>query len=70
LLPIAAFRLASELIPQKWIRKGTGADNHVVKQDGFASNLLLQIFNLEKPLLNGGIAFPFGVSAMICWRKN
>lgn len=69
-LPIAAFRLASELIPKKWIRKGTGADNHVVKQDGFASRLLLQVFGIEKPLLNGGISFPFGVSAMICWRKD
>jgi SAM-dependent methyltransferase len=69
-LPIATFRLASELIPQKWIRKGTGADNHIFAQESLTSKLLFQIFNIEKPLLNGGLTFPFGVSAMLCWKKN
>jgi len=69
-LPIAAFRLASELIPKQWIRKGTGADNHVFEQESLTSKVLLQIFSIEKPLLNSGFSFPFGVSAMICWQKS
>ncbi len=69
-LSIATFRLASELIPKKWIRKGTGADNHIFAQESWTSKLLFQIFNLEKPWLNSGLTFPFGVSAMLCWKKN
>jgi ubiquinone/menaquinone biosynthesis C-methylase UbiE len=68
--PIAGFRLVSELIPKKWIRKGTGADNHVFDQESFTSKLLLGLFNVERPLLKSGLTFPFGVSAMLCWQKN
>lgn len=69
-LPIAAFRLVSEAIPKKWIRKGTGADNHVFPQESIVSKLLFQIFSMEKPLLKSGITFPFGVSAMLCWKMQ
>ncbi len=69
-LPIAVFRLASEAIPQKWIRKGTGADNHVFSQESIVSKMLFHIFNIEKPLLKAGITFPFGVSAMLCWKMK
>jgi hypothetical protein len=69
-LPIAVFRLVSEAIPKKWIRKGTGADNHVFSQESIASRWLFQIFSMEKPLLKAGMTFPFGVSAMLCWKMK
>ncbi|MCU0393560.1 MAG: class I SAM-dependent methyltransferase [Thermoflexibacter sp.] len=69
-VPIAVFRLISGLIPQKWIRKGTGADNLIFPQESWVSKLLYQIFHLEQPWLINGLTFPFGISAMLCWQMQ
>ncbi len=68
-IPIALFRFISELIPKRWIRKGTGADNHVFDKKSWTSNVFLTIFRIEKFFLKSKIYFPFGVSIMLAWRK-
>lgn len=66
--PVAAFRLVAEWLPKKLIRKGTGADNHVVPEGSPVNRLLEGIFDVERPLLRSGLKFPFGVSVMLVWR--
>ncbi len=67
-LPIATFRLIAKWLPKKLIRKGTGADNHVVPEGSPVNRLLESLFGIERPLLRGGLRFPFGVSAMLVYR--
>ena len=69
-VPIALFRLLSGFLPQSLIRRGTGADNHVVGQQSLASQILYQLFALERPYLRNNGKFPFGVSAMLTWLKR
>lgn len=66
--PIAAFRLMARWLPARLIRRGTGADNHVVPQDSPINRMLERIFDVERPLLRRGVRFPFGVSAMLVWQ--
>lgn len=69
-LPIAAFRLASKAIPKQLIRHGTGADNNVLPTESPVNKLLYGIFDTERKLINGGLTFPFGVSAMLLWQMG
>ncbi|MCS6969017.1 MAG: class I SAM-dependent methyltransferase [Cytophagales bacterium] len=66
--PIAVFRLISSWLPQKLIRRGSGADNHVVPAGSPVNKLLEKVFAIERPLLQRGWRFPFGVSAMLVWQ--
>lgn len=66
--PVAAFRLIAEWLPKKLIRRGTGADNNVVPEGSPVNRVLEGLFGIERPLLHGGIRFPFGVSAMLVYE--
>jgi len=68
--PVAAFRLIAEWLPQKLIRRGTGADNHVIPQGSPLNRLLELIFSIERPLLRRGVHLPFGVSAMLVYKME
>jgi SAM-dependent methyltransferase len=68
--PVAAFRLLSGLIPSNLIRKGSGVDNNILPSDSPVNKLLKGLFGLERPILKAGVRFPFGVSAMLCWRAG
>jgi SAM-dependent methyltransferase len=68
-IPISVFRLASKILPQRWIRRGAGTDNTIFKKESSIHKLFHYLFSLEKPLLNK-MRFPFGISILLQFRKD
>lgn len=69
-LPIYVFRRLSNWFVKDEKRSGSGADNTLVSIDNPINKLMYFIFETERKLLNLGIRFRFGVSAIIFWKKN
>lgn len=67
-LPIYAFRQVSKIIPEKYLRKGSGSDFELKTQFNLVDSLLRKIFGLEIVLLRY-LKFSFGVSIITIWRK-
>ena len=67
--PIAIFRVLSRLVPARFYRKGSGADNTLVANDSFVNKLMFRVFETERKLLRK-VKFPFGVSLMVILRKK
>lgn len=70
LFPVVLFvRMATRLVPQRWIRKGAGSDFSLVSS-GLADRICYSILKSEGAWLERGRALPFGVSAFLSWQKR
>ncbi len=69
-IPIWLFRKLNFLIPQQLIRKGSGSDFEIYKENRFLNSILKGIFSLEKKLFHNNISFPFGVSLLFFLEKK
>lgn len=70
--PIAAIRVLAKLLPKKKVKEdaeSTGSDFEKFNSSGLLNKFLYRLFLSEKPLLKGGVRFPFGVSLMAIGRK-
>ena len=67
--PILAVRILSRLMPEGWMRQGAGSDFSLGRSHAM-DPILYRIFNAECPWLEHGGRLPFGVSAMLNWRKD
>ena len=70
--PIFAARNAMRFLP-KFLQKnrdGAGSDHSLIEEDSPILTVLEKIFETERKMLNNGMTFPFGVSAMMVWQKN
>lgn len=67
-IPIFFFRRITKIIPNSWIRKGSGSDFELKNQNRLMNSILAKIFRLEIRILRI-TKFPFGVSLITLWRK-
>ncbi len=67
-IPIFLVRMFNKLIPGILKSKGSGSDFGMM-QSKFLDRLFYNIFIVENVLLKKGFRFPFGVSAMLIWKK-
>ncbi len=67
-LPIYLIRILSKIFPVMFKREGSGSDFGMFKSKSLDS-ILHKLFILEKVPLKFGIKFPFGVSALLIWKK-
>lgn len=66
-LPIYLFRLISGLVPNNWIRKGSGSD-FSINSNNFINTSMYHIFSFERFLLKK-LKFNAGVSILFLWKK-
>lgn len=69
-IPIWLFRTLNFLIPQQFIRKGSGSDFEIYKENHFLDFILKRIFRIEKKIFRKNISFPFGVSLLFFVEKK
>ncbi len=69
-IPIWLFRKLNFLIPQQFIRKGSGSDFEIYKENRFLDSILKGIFRIEKKILRKNISFSFGVSLLFFIEKQ
>lgn len=69
-IPIWLFRKLNFLIPQQFIRKGSGSDFEVYKSNSVIDFILKETFLIEKKLFRKNISFPFGVSLLFFVQKK
>ncbi|MDP1728153.1 MAG: class I SAM-dependent methyltransferase [Bacteroidota bacterium] len=67
-IPIFLVRIINKLIPGILKSKGSGSDFGMI-QSKFLDRLFYKIFMFENGLLKKATRFPFGVSAMLIWKK-
>lgn len=68
-LPAYFVRQLSNRFPRLFKRDGSGSDHSILKPGKF-NNILHHIFLSESRILCNNIKFPFGVSAMLVWKKK
>jgi len=68
-IPVYIVRSMANLFPGLFKRDGSGSD-HSLFTLGFLNTVLHWIFLSENMLLRFKISMPFGVSAMLSWRKK
>jgi SAM-dependent methyltransferase len=68
-VPIVGVRAMTKLVPQHWIRTGSGSDFSLVKSR-VLDRFFYGVLNLEDTWLRRGWTFPFGVSIFLSWRKG
>ncbi len=68
-LPIIGVRAITKLLPQKWIRSGSGSDFSLVKSR-VLDRLFYHVLSLENTWLRRGWSAPFGVSIFASWKKG
>jgi hypothetical protein len=66
--PIVAVRAITKLVPQRWIRTGSGSDFSLVKSP-VLDRVFYEVLNVEDTWLRRGWRVPFGVSIYVSWRK-
>jgi SAM-dependent methyltransferase len=66
--PILAFRLLSRLLPDRFLRKGSGSDFSIIGQKSLINKILYHVFNTERRLLRL-VRFRAGVSLLFMWRN-
>jgi len=57
------------LVPQRWIRTGSGSDFSLVKSP-VLEDFFYRVLSLEDTWLRRGWRLPFGVSIFVSWRKG
>lgn len=68
-IPITIVRSLGKLFSFQRFRSGSSSDFSLFKAN-YLNNFLFKLFSLERHFLNGNIKFPFGVSLLLCWKKN
>ncbi len=71
--PIFAFRNLMRIFPTNLFRneaKGSGSDHSIIAETSPINQVLENIFDTERKLLNKGWTFPAGVSALLVWQKE
>ena len=68
-IPIYAIRSLGNKFPRLFKRDGSGSD-HSMFELGFLNTVLYYIFLSENVFLKMKIRFPFGVSALLSWKKT
>lgn len=68
-IPIYAIRSLGNKFPRLFKRDGSGSD-HSMFELGFLNTVLYYIFLSENVILKMKIRFPFGVSALLSWKKT
>lgn len=68
-IPIWLVRSLSNKFPQLFKRDGSGSD-HSMFTLGFLNTVLYYMFLSENTWLKRKISFPFGVSALLSWKKK
>jgi SAM-dependent methyltransferase len=67
-LPIIGIRAITKLVPQKWIRSGSGSDFSLVKSP-LLDRVFFNVLSVENSWLRRGCSVPFGVSIFMSWQK-
>ncbi len=67
-IPIWLIRTISNKFPNLFKRDGSGSDHSMFKL-GFLNTVLYYLFLSENAFLKNKISLPFGVSALVSWRK-
>lgn len=67
-IPIFLVRMFNKLVPGVLKSKGSGSDFGMI-QSKLLDRLFYKIFMMENNPLKKGFKFPFGVSAMLIWKK-
>ncbi len=70
--PIFVARNAMRILPKflQKNRKGAGSDHALIDEESFALKIFEKVFETERKMLNSGIKFGAGVSAMLVWQKK
>ncbi|MES2725845.1 MAG: class I SAM-dependent methyltransferase [Bacteroidota bacterium] len=68
-IPIWLVRSLSNKFPKLFKRDGSGSD-HSMFTLGFLNTVLYYLFLSENTLLKRKVSFPFGVSALLSWKKK
>jgi 2-polyprenyl-3-methyl-5-hydroxy-6-metoxy-1,4-benzoquinol methylase len=72
-IPLFFFRKILGLLSKNLSQQGADhaqSDHAVVNVSNMMNKLLQTIFGIEIPLLHSGLHFPFGVSALLIWKKD
>jgi 2-polyprenyl-3-methyl-5-hydroxy-6-metoxy-1,4-benzoquinol methylase len=72
-IPLFFFRKILGLLSKNLSQQGADhaqSDHAVVNVSNMMNKLLQIIFGIEIPLLHSGLHFPFGVSALLIWKKD
>ncbi|HIA36852.1 MAG TPA: class I SAM-dependent methyltransferase [Flavobacteriales bacterium] len=68
-IPITLVRTLGKLFSFHRYRSGSGSDFSLFKASQL-NNLFFKLFSVESLILKSKIKFPFGVSLLLCWKKN
>jgi len=68
-IPITLIRTFGKLFSFQRYRSGSGSDFSLFKAN-YLNKFLFKLFSLESIILSSKIKFPFGVSLLLCWKKN
>jgi len=68
-IPIALVRTLGKLFSFQHYRSGSGSDFSLFHAN-FLNSLFFRLFSLESFILKSKIKFPYGVSLLLCWKKN
>jgi len=68
-LPILGVRLATKLVPQRWIRSGAGSD-FTLASSRLLDSIFYGVLSFENFWLGAGLTLPFGVSILVSSKKT
>ncbi len=70
--PIFVARTAMRILPKSLQknRDGAGSDHTLIDEESFALKIFEKVFETERKMLNRGIKFAAGVSAILVWQKK